>query len=73
VLVGAAAVVEQEQPLGVSGRRPFVEPTAYSQNNGNAIVESQYATTVSGRTPGFTLPQLTASAGVAPDSPPQTT
>ena len=46
---------------------------AYSQNNGNAIVESQYATTVSGSTPGFTLPQLTASDGVAPDSPPHTT
>src|SRR5262249_38052299 len=54
-------------------RRPFGDPTAYSQNKGNAIVESQYATTVSGSTPGFTLPQLTASAGVAPDSPPQTT
>ena len=48
-------------------------PTAYSQNNGNAIVESQYATTVSGSTPGLTLPQLTASDGVAPDRPPQTT
>ena len=55
------------------GRRPFFDPIAYSQNSGNAIVESQYATTVSGSTPGFTLPQLTASAGVAPDSPPQTT
>src|SRR2546422_5231672 len=54
-------------------RRPCVEPTAYSQNNGNAIVESQYATTVSGRTLGFTLPQLTASEGVAPERPPQTT
>ena len=45
------------------GRRPFGDPTAYSQKSGNAIVESQYATTVSGSTPGFTLPQLTASAG----------
>src|SRR5439155_17991320 len=54
-------------------RRPFGEPTAYSQKIGNAIVESQYATTVSGSTPGFTLPQLTASAGVAPDRPPHTT
>ena len=54
-------------------RRPCSDPIAYSQNSGNAIVESQYATTVSGSTPGFTLPQLTASAGVAPDKPPQTT
>src|SRR5690606_33525140 len=54
-------------------RRLFADPTAYSQNNGNAMVESTYATTVSGSTPGLTLPQLTASAGVAPDSPPQTT
>ncbi len=37
------------------------------------MVESTYATTVSGSTPGLTLPQLTASDGVAPDSPPQTT
>jgi hypothetical protein len=29
VLVGAAAVVQQEQPLGVSGRRPFVELEAH--------------------------------------------
>src|SRR5687768_9009802 len=55
------------------GRRPFVDPTAYSQNSGKPIVESTYATTVSGSTPGLTLPQLTASAGVAPESPPQTT
>src|SRR3989442_13713802 len=54
-------------------RRPLGEPTAYSQKSGKAIVESQYATTVSGRTAGLTLPQLTASAGVAPDNPPQTT
>src|SRR5687767_8349796 len=54
-------------------RRPFLWPTAYSQNNGKAIVESQYATAVSGSTLGFTLPQLTASAGVAPDNPPHTT
>src|SRR5687767_10593431 len=54
-------------------RRPFLWPTAYSQNNGNAIVESQYATAVSGSTLGLTLPQLTASAGVAPDNPPHTT
>ena len=39
----------------------------------SAVLRSQYATTVSGSTPGFTLPQLTASAGVAPESPPQTT
>ena len=55
------------------GRRLCSEPTAYSQKSGKAIVESQYATTVSGSTPGLTLPQLTASAGVAPDRPPQTT
>jgi hypothetical protein len=55
------------------GRRPGSDPTTYSQKSGNPIVESQYATTVSGRTPGLTLPQLTASAGVAPDKPPQTT
>ena len=43
--------------------------------NGQKIWTSvaQYATHVSGNTPGLTLPQLTASAGVAPDSPPQTT
>ena len=55
------------------GRRPLGDPTAYSQKSGNAIVESQYATTVSGSTPGLTLPQLTASDGVAPDRPPHTT
>src|SRR5262249_56815698 len=54
-------------------RRPCGDPIAYSQKSGKAIVESQYATTVSGSTPGFTLPQLTASAGVAPDRPPHTT
>src|SRR4029079_9814389 len=54
-------------------RVPCLLPTAYSQNRGNAMVESQYATTVSGSTPGLTLPQLTASEGVAPDSPPHTT
>src|SRR5262249_1344941 len=54
-------------------RLPLAEAAAYSQNSGNPIVESQYATTVSGSTPGFTFPQLTASDGVAPDNPPQTT
>jgi len=43
------------------------------RNNGKAMVESQYATAVSGSTLGFTFPQLTASAGVAPDNPPHTT
>jgi len=33
------------------GRRPFGDPMAYSQKSGNAMVESQYATTVSGSTP----------------------
>src|SRR6266542_4984078 len=55
------------------GRRPFAEPTAYSQKSGKAMVESQYATTVSGSTSGFTLPELTASVGVVPDRPPHTT
>ena len=59
--------------LACRGPPAVRDPTAYSQNSGKAIVESQYATTVSGSTPGLTLPQLTASAGVAPDRPPQTT
>ena len=33
VLVGAAAVVQHEQPLGVSGRRPFVELEAHHRDD----------------------------------------
>jgi hypothetical protein len=65
--------VERRQQLGASGDEVAAPTTAYSQKSGRAMVESTYATTVSGNTPGFTLPQLTASDGVAPDSPPQTT
>jgi hypothetical protein len=36
-----------------------------------AIVESEYATTVSGRLSASTFPQFTASEGVAPESPPE--
>lgn len=38
---------------------------------GMAIVGSEYATTVSGKLSGSTFPQLTASEGVAPESPPE--
>src|SRR5688572_31255206 len=44
--------------------------SAYAARIGNATVLSRYATTVPGSLSGATLPQLTASDGVAPDRPP---
>ncbi len=46
---------------------------AYAVSMGSAIVLSMYATTASGSRLGSIFPQLTASPGVAPESPPVST
>src|SRR5712664_2274030 len=51
-------------------RLGFTRPRAYEVSRGRAIVESTYATTASGSLSGSTFPHVTASPGVAPESPP---
>ena len=63
---------EREQILNdfLARKEHLVTGTIKRIERGNAIVESRYATTVSGKRSGSTLPQLTASLMRAPDSEP---